>query len=87
MGQGRSEKPLALAIKIIEIHSNPGDLILDPFMGKGWAVIAAKMTGRRAIGIEWEREHLESAVRKVRNFEVLPLNQPESRVMEQEPLL
>lgn len=81
--QHPTEKPLALAIKIIEIHSNPGDLILDPFMGKGWAVIAAKMTGRRAIGIEWEREHLESAVRKVRNFEVLPLNQPTQEKQEQ----
>ena len=45
-------KPVALARHFIELHTQPGDLILDPFCGGGSTLSAAKETGRRAIGIE-----------------------------------
>ena len=47
-----TQKPLAVMYWILERYSNPGDLILDPFCGSGTTCVAAKMLGRRYIGID-----------------------------------
>ena len=46
-----TEKPLQLMKDVIQI-CEPGGLILDPFVGAGTTVLAAVMTGYRAVGIE-----------------------------------
>ena len=46
-----TEKPLQLMKDVIQI-CEPGGLILDPFAGAGTTVLAAVMTGYRAVGIE-----------------------------------
>ena len=48
----RTQKPLKVCIPFIEISSNPGDVILDPFMGAGSTAIAALTTGREFVGYE-----------------------------------
>ena len=45
-------KPERLIERIIHIASNPGDLILDSFLGSGTTAAVAHKTGRRYIGIE-----------------------------------
>jgi adenine-specific DNA-methyltransferase len=45
-------KPERLLSKIIEIASNPGDLVLDSFLGSGTTAAVAQKMGRRYIGIE-----------------------------------
>jgi adenine-specific DNA-methyltransferase len=45
-------KPEALLNRIIHISSNPGDLVLDSFLGSGTTVAVAHKMGRRYIGIE-----------------------------------
>jgi len=47
-----TQKPQALLERIIEISSNPGDIILDPFCGCGTAVHAAEALDRQWIGID-----------------------------------
>lgn len=54
-------KPLKLMAYLIALGSRPGDVVLDPFLGSGTTAIAAKMLGRRFIGIEREREYIELA--------------------------
>ena len=47
-----TQKPQALLERIIQVSSNPGDVILDPFCGCGTAVAAAHKLGRKWIGID-----------------------------------
>ncbi len=43
-----------------------GALVLDPFMGSGTTGLAALRTGRRFVGVEIDRGHFETAVRRIR---------------------
>jgi site-specific DNA-methyltransferase (adenine-specific) len=58
-------KPLALMTDIIALFSDPGEMILDPFMGSGTTLRAAKDLGRKAIGIELEEKYCELAANRM----------------------
>jgi DNA modification methylase len=80
--QHPTQKPVALMGWLLGKHSRPGELILDPFMGSGTTLVAAKNLGRRAIGIEIEEEYCAIAVQRLAQ-EVLPLSAPEEPKPEQ----
>jgi site-specific DNA-methyltransferase (adenine-specific) len=68
-----TQKPLALLERIIQVSSNPGDMILDPFCGCGTAITAAQKLNRRWIGIDIT--HLAITLQKYRlknSFNILP---------------
>lgn len=54
-----TQKPVKLIEEIIKIHSNPGDLVLDPFMGSGTTAISAFNTGRRYVGFELDEKYFK----------------------------
>ena len=60
-------KPVALGRWILERYSQPEDTILDPFMGSGTFLVAAKMLGRRYIGIDIEEKYVRIAEERLRN--------------------
>lgn len=55
-------KSLRLTRQLIEDYSRPGDLVLDPCLGGGTTMIAARAAGRRCIGIEIDRDRAELCV-------------------------
>lgn len=60
-----TQKPLKVLRHIIKIASNPGDLILDPFMGVGSTGVAALELGRRFLGIEIEEDYCVHAKKRL----------------------
>lgn len=46
--------PVALPAAYIEALTEPGDLVVDPFLGAGSTLIACELTGRRCFGLELE---------------------------------
>ncbi|WP_334130189.1 DNA-methyltransferase [Sneathiella sp.] len=63
-----TEKPIRLMQAWIEQSSNPGDLIIDPFMGSGTTGIAALRAGRRFIGIEIDPKWHDVARKRISAF-------------------
>lgn len=59
-----SPKPVRLMTWLVEHGSPPGGLVVDPFMGSGSTLVAAKQGGRRAIGIEIEERYCEIAAQR-----------------------
>ena len=66
------QKPISLLRYLIEKTTEPGQLVIDPFMGSGSTLRAAKDLGRRCIGIEIEERYCEISVKRLRQ-QVLPL--------------
>lgn len=59
-----NEKPISAIIPLITCHA--ADTILDPFMGSGTTLVAAKQLGRKAIGIEIEEKYVKIAIERLR---------------------
>lgn len=59
-------KPLTLVKKLVELFTDTGETILDPFMGSGTTLVAAYHLGRKAIGIEVNEDYCKVAVERLR---------------------
>lgn len=68
-----TQKPEALLRRIIISSSNPGDVILDPFMGSGTTAAVAKMLGRNYIGIEQDKKYIAVAEQRLKPITSLPM--------------
>ena len=58
-------KPVELYRKFISVFTSPTSIVLDPFMGSGTTLRAAKDLGRKAIGIEIEERYCEIAAKRM----------------------
>jgi DNA modification methylase len=59
--------PLGLPGRCIGLTSQPGDLILDPFVGSGTTSVAARELGRRSLGFDVNEDYLATARRRLAN--------------------
>jgi len=61
-----TQKPISLVRSLIE-YSCPGNgIVLDPFMGVGTTLLAAKALGLRAVGIECNQAYCDTAIERLR---------------------
>lgn len=60
-----TQKPVALIEYLIKTYTNPGELVLDCFLGSGTTAVAAINTGRKYIGFEKEAEYIEMAKKRI----------------------
>jgi site-specific DNA-methyltransferase (adenine-specific) len=58
-------KPVEIMTWLVDKASLPGERILDPFMGSGTTLIAAKLLGRSAVGCEIEERYCEIAAKRL----------------------
>ncbi len=64
-GEHPTGKPITLVKSFVSLFTDAGDVILDPFMGSGTTLLAAKDLGRRAIGVEMEERYCEIAAKRL----------------------
>lgn len=64
-----SQKPLKLLRHLVNIASNEGDVIFDPFMGVGSTGVAAKELNRNFIGCEIDPVFFEAARKRIEEIE------------------
>jgi adenine-specific DNA-methyltransferase len=57
--------PVAIIERIIKASSNPGDIVLDPFMGSGTTALVAMQLGRPVLGFELSTKYLEIASQRL----------------------
>lgn len=65
-----TDHPAVFPERLVSDHivswSNPGDVVLDPFMGSGTTAVACIKTGRRYIGFECSAEYCEMAQKRIK---------------------
>jgi len=67
-----TQKPVALMEWLIKTYSNPGDVVLDPFMGSGSTGVAALRNRRQFIGIEAVAKYYDIAEARLREESAPP---------------
>jgi site-specific DNA-methyltransferase (adenine-specific) len=60
-----SQKPLALLERVILSCTDPGDLVVDPFLGSGTTAVVAERAGREWLGIECDEKFCALATARV----------------------
>jgi site-specific DNA-methyltransferase (adenine-specific) len=60
-----TQKPLALLRRIVQLASNEGDVVLDPFCGSGTTLLAAQQLHRQWIGIDANPQAIAIARRRL----------------------
>ena len=64
--------PVELPEQLIRLYTFRDDLVLDPFMGSGSALVAAARLGRRYVGYDTDEGYVDIARRRVAELDAMP---------------
>ena len=68
-----SQKPEELLRKLMLASSNPGELVVDPFLGSGTTAVVAEQLGRKWAGCDLSQEYLGWAVGRLEHVRYWPV--------------
>ncbi len=57
--------PISLAKKCIELFTHKGELVVDPFVGSGTTLVAARDTNRNAVGFDLQQKYIDLSERRL----------------------
>ena len=60
-----SQKPLEVIFKLLNVHSDDGAIVFDPFMGSGTTAVACERLGRKWFGCELEPKYVAIANKRI----------------------
>ena len=60
-----TQKPLRLFNELVQTHSSPNDLVVDPFLGSGTSAVAAVGNGRNFIGSDINSEYVKVSIERL----------------------
>lgn len=60
--------PVELPYRLIQLYTFSHDIVLDPFMGSGSTALAAIKSGRHFVGYEIDRDYVELAEKRIRDY-------------------
>lgn len=60
-----TQKPIKLIKHLIELVTDKGDVVLDPFVGSGTTLLASQELSRKSIGIEIDKDYYEIAMSRL----------------------
>jgi DNA modification methylase len=72
--------PVELCRRFIEIYTRKGDVVLDPFMGSGSAIIAARDLERKGIGFDINSDFVELAKKRLSQQKLIHLGVEDSDI-------
>ncbi|MGQ9848133.1 MAG: DNA methyltransferase [Bacteroidales bacterium] len=72
--------PIALPKKCIEIFTHKGELVLDPFVGIGTTLIAARDLGRNAVGFDLNQKYIDIAKERLKEYNFLLFNEETKQI-------
>lgn len=61
-------KPVALVSHLVNLFTQKGQMVLDPFLGSGTHAVAAVLNKRKFTGIERERKYFELSIERLENI-------------------
>jgi DNA modification methylase len=60
--------PIALARRVLELYTHRGELVVDPFVGSGTTLVAARDLGRNAIGFDLQAPYIELCEQRLAEY-------------------
>jgi site-specific DNA-methyltransferase (adenine-specific) len=63
-----TQKPIDLMNHFVRLLSNPGDVVVDPFMGSGSTGVSCEVLGRNFLGIELEPKYYEITKKRIQSL-------------------
>jgi site-specific DNA-methyltransferase (adenine-specific) len=64
-----TQKPIAILERIVKVHSNPGELVMDFFAGSGTTGVAAAKNDRRFVLVDANNEAVQIAAKRLTEYE------------------
>lgn len=62
--------PISLARKVIELFTHKGEVVLDPFVGSGTTLVAARDLDRNAVGFDLQQQYVDLCASRLGQFDM-----------------